>query len=259
MAPALNVLLAEDNPVNQEVAIGLLETLECAVTVVENGEEAVDAAAGGGFDLVLMDCQMPVMDGLDATRAIRKALPGAERLPIVALTAEVLDDVKSACLDAGMDDLLGKPFSRQEMEAMLLRWRSDPGFAESTEPEIAAAPQTSSIDLAPIETLRALDPENERGLLGRAIAKFIDYSDELMVRFADVVSRADVAEVSRIAHSLKSSSANLGASTVSRQCAEIEKLTSRGQLPQDMVTRLHGLQAAVRTARQDLLALAGSE
>ncbi|MGI9418698.1 MAG: response regulator [Geminicoccaceae bacterium] len=260
MAPALNVLLAEDNPVNQEVAIGLLETLDCAVTVVENGEEAVDAATGGGFDLVLMDCQMPIMDGLDATRAIRKASSaGAERLPIVALTAEVLNDVKSACLDAGMDDLLGKPFSRQEMEAMLLRWRSDPDFAKPAEPEIAAAPQASSIDLAPIETLRALDPENERGLVGRAIAKFVDYSDELMVRFADVVSRADVAEVSRIAHSLKSSSANLGASAVSRQCAEIEKLTACGQLPDDMTTRLHDLQAAVRTARQDLLALAGSE
>ncbi|MEM7041224.1 MAG: response regulator [Pseudomonadota bacterium] len=255
--PSVNVLLAEDNPVNQEVALGLLEALDCAVTVVENGKEAVDAAGNGGFDLVLMDCQMPIMDGLEATRAIRMASKDDQRPPIVALTANDFDDAKSECLAAGMDDLLGKPFTHKELASLLQRWRPGPSdrLQEAPDADVDAQPRESSIDLAPIEALRSLDPSGERQLLHRAIAKFMEYSDDLLTRFENAVATGDAAETSRMAHSLKSSSANLGATDVSRHCAEIEKLAASGSLPNDIGERLTALLSAHRVARQDLLKL----
>ena len=250
------MLLAEDNPVNQEVAIGLLETLNCAVTVVENGKEAVEAAAGGVFDLVLMDCQMPVMGGLEATQAIRAADDRDKRLPIVALTANDFEGARAECVAAGMDDLLGKPFSRQDLFTLLQRWRPAPAAPQPAAPAAAAEPRTSSLDPVPLETLQALDPGGERGLLQRAITKFVDYADESIARLADVVNKGDVADVSRIVHSLKSSSANLGAADVARQCAELEKLTADGALPDDIDQRLTALQNAHEAAKRDLLLLA---
>ncbi|MGI9486141.1 MAG: response regulator, partial [Geminicoccaceae bacterium] len=151
----MNILLAEDNPVNQEIAVGLLESLDCAVAVVENGKEAVDAVTNKAFDLVLMDCQMPVMDGLDATRAIREAATDEERLPIVALTANDFDNIRAECLAAGMDDLLGKPFTRQELNALLQRWSPSIASEPAAEPTVALETQTSTLDPKPIEMLRS--------------------------------------------------------------------------------------------------------
>lgn len=249
------MLLAEDNPVNQEIAAGLLETLDCAVTLVENGREAVEAVADQAFDLVLMDCQMPIMDGLDATRAIREAAADDERLPIVALTANDFDNVRSECLAAGMNDLLGKPFTRQELMSLLQRWRPVIISEPATEPTPVVEARTSTLDLKPIEALRSLDPDGGRRFLQRAITKFVDYSDELVTRLASAIAANDVSEVSRIAHSMKSSSANLGATDLARHCATIEKLTRDGDLPGDIDQTLLALQTAHRLARTDLLLL----
>ena len=251
----MNVLLAEDNPVNQEIAVGLLESLECAVTVVENGKDAVDAATENAFDLILMDCQMPIMDGLDAAHAIRNAATEDDRMPIVALTANDFDHVRADCLAAGMDDLLGKPFTRQELDALLQRWRPQAISAPTPEPATALEGQTSTLNLEPIEALRSLDPDGGRRLVHRAIIKFVDYSDELVTRLAAAIAADDVAEATRIAHSMKSSSANLGATDLARQCADLEKLAADGRLPDDVDQRLAKLQAAHRSARSDLLQL----
>ncbi|WP_207886440.1 ATP-binding protein [Pseudomonas sp. 30_B] len=115
------VLLVEDNPVNQLVAKGLLQKLGCIVAVAANGEEALAQLGDGAFDLVLMDCNMPVMDGYQATQAIRESgrWPG---LPVIALTANVLPDERERCRSAGMDDYLAKPFHRDELAAILERW-----------------------------------------------------------------------------------------------------------------------------------------
>lgn len=251
----MNVLLAEDNPVNQEIAAGLLELLDCTVTVVENGRDAVDAAAGEIFDLLLMDCQMPVMNGLDATRAIRTASADGRRLPIVALTAENIDEARAACLDAGMDDLLGKPFTRADLASLLQRWRPAAEPRAPTAPIAAQATEGPALDPAPLEALRALDPAGERGLLQRAIQKFLAYSDEAVSHLAKASRDGDVSNLSRIAHSLKSSSASLGATDLSRQCAAIEKLTADGHLPKDIAPRLEALQAAQQQASHDLRSL----
>jgi CheY-like chemotaxis protein len=124
------VLLAEDNPVNQVVALHMLENLGCQVETVADGREAVEAVLETGFDLVLMDCQMPEMDGYAATALIReqgRAEGGeAASTPIIALTAHAMDGDRDRCLAAGMDDYLAKPFTQDQLSEVLRRWMKQP-------------------------------------------------------------------------------------------------------------------------------------
>ena len=134
--PALNarVLLVEDNAVNAEIALAMLQGLGCTVTPASNGEEAVAHFGQGTFDIILMDCQMPGMDGFEATSYIRSveaaqlATGGKlRRTPIVALTANALSGDRERCISAGMDDHLGKPFTRAQLHATVARWLGRPG------------------------------------------------------------------------------------------------------------------------------------
>jgi CheY-like chemotaxis protein len=130
------ILLAEDNPVNQEVAVALIGSAGLTVDVAADGQQAVDMVKAGDYALVLMDVQMPVMDGLDATRAIRNLPQGAE-LPILAMTANAFDDERRRCLDAGMDDHVAKPVVAEQLFATLYDWLSgarttDKGGASNT-------------------------------------------------------------------------------------------------------------------------------
>lgn len=115
------VLLVEDNAVNRTVVLAMLQSLGCEVDVAVNGEQAVSMARAGNHALILMDCRLPVMDGYQATRQIRQ-IPGLETLPIVALTANVLQGDRDACLQAGMDDYLAKPFKHADLQQILQRW-----------------------------------------------------------------------------------------------------------------------------------------
>jgi CheY-like chemotaxis protein len=116
------VLLAEDNPINQSLALRLLEKLGCRVDVANDGREAVAAAARADYALIFMDCQMPEMDGFEATAAIRKVERPPRRVPIIALTASAMQGDREACLGAGMDDYLSKPLRFGDMERALRRW-----------------------------------------------------------------------------------------------------------------------------------------
>ena len=131
------VLVAEDNPVNQKLAIRLLQQLGLEVDLAGHGVEAVARALATRYDAIFMDCQMPEMDGYDATRELRKREPAGRRTPIVAMTANVMDGDRERCLEAGMDDHVAKPVTRQALVAALERWVGPrdraPGPAE-TEP-----------------------------------------------------------------------------------------------------------------------------
>jgi CheY-like chemotaxis protein len=118
------ILVAEDNPINQMVAEGILESLGFKATLVANGLEALHALEAERFDVVLMDCQMPVMSGFDATRAIRAESSRVHdrTIPVIALTANAMDEDRDQCAAAGMDDYLSKPFSPDALEAMLEKW-----------------------------------------------------------------------------------------------------------------------------------------
>ncbi|MFT4975566.1 MAG: two-component system sensor histidine kinase/response regulator, partial [Myxococcota bacterium] len=118
---SVRLLLAEDNLINQRVIRYLIEREGCAYTLVENGLRAVEAFAEGDYDMILMDCQMPELDGFEATRQIR-ALPGGRDVPIVAMTALAFKEDRGRCLDAGMSDYLAKPLTRETLAPMLDRW-----------------------------------------------------------------------------------------------------------------------------------------
>jgi CheY-like chemotaxis protein len=116
------VLVVEDQELNREVADGMLTSFGLEVDAAEHGRQALAKLAAGRYDVVLMDCQMPVMDGYSATRELRQVEAGSTRTPVIALTADMTDAARAACFAAGMDDYLGKPFTRATLHAVLSRW-----------------------------------------------------------------------------------------------------------------------------------------
>ena len=135
------VLLAEDNAVNRHVALAMLRSLGFSADTAVDGHEAVDATARVRYDVVLMDCHMPGMDGFSATAMIRErdALTGAPRVPIVALTANAMTGDREACIAGGMDDYLSKPFTRAQLQALLERWATSAAPGIDTPPASAGA------------------------------------------------------------------------------------------------------------------------
>ena len=225
-----NILLVEDNLINQQVALGILQIQGYGVTVVNNGREALDAHAQGAFDLILMDCHMPEMDGFEATREIRGRERSSigKRVPIIALTANAMAQDREECLNTGMDDHLSKPFSLQTMQDMLDRWMPQ---AASMKSEPAAEPAARGpakaaevLDRQVLDQLSALlNPER----LARAINFYLVESPKLIQKLKQAAAANDAPEIVRSAHSLKSSSANLGASVLSRYCEDIEASARR--------------------------------
>ena len=249
-----HILLAEDNPVNVEVAKEYLTWFGCKVTVASNGLEAVAAMRSALFDLVFMDCQMPVMDGLTATRRIRamEKENGTPSIPVIALTANAFAEDRARCLDAGMNDYLSKPYSEDQLYKMLETWlqRGDAHSIqrlvidstdmamEPIEPvKMAAnadnetsepAPQTAAIavaapallDEAVLEPMRSKRPD----LLVRIVKAYLAYAPTAIADLALAAEDGDLERLGRQAHSLKSSSANLGAMGLSALCRDLERL-----------------------------------
>ncbi len=266
------VLVVEDNPVNQDVATGILENMGCTVVTAANGQAAVQRAAQETFDLVLMDCEMPVMDGFDATRRIReieRATGGSRggdaarsRLPIVALTAHALAEVRDRCLKAGMDDFLVKPFDEQQMLDMLGRWLTPSEAAltaERTEtPARDPVAPAKTLDLAAIDKIRAITGARGGALLQRVVAQFAATSSPLVAAMREKAADGDTDGVWRAAHSLKSSSAAVGAAVVAARCNHIETAAREDRiLPTDSV--LTGLDDELAAATRDLQALVDGE
>ncbi len=222
--PGARILLVEDNSVNQMVATGMLQTAGCKVEVAANGLEALERLGRNRYELVLMDCQMPEMDGYAATAQwrLREAHSGRHQL-IVALTANAMEGDRERCVVAGMDDYLAKPFRREQMLAVLRRHLRgvesgvkelrDPGASESADPQI---------DPAPLEGLRQLERNGAVGLVTKVVQAWIASSGELIGKLESSLMAGDRREFHRAAHTLKSSSANVGAATVSALAKQLE-------------------------------------
>ncbi len=224
----VHVLLAEDNLVNQEVVLGMLEVMSCEVELVENGLQAINACKNKEFDLVLMDYHMPDLDGLDASRQIReyeKSI-GREPVPIIALTADVQKGVKQQCEKAGMDDYLSKPFKRKELQEMIRKWASK---TDETAAHTISGNNNSGLaddevlDKAALQQLRDLSTLGGRDVLGKAIGHFLENAPGEIDKLSTAREKEDYDDLRLISHSLKSSSANLGAMSLSYLCAELEK------------------------------------
>lgn len=236
---ARRVLLAEDNPVNIEVARAMLESLELRVDCARNGEEALNAVrtgtGAGPYDCVLMDCQMPVMDGFAATAAIRREEREAGRgrvLPIIAITANALQGDREACLAAGMDDYLSKPFSQQELAAVIGRWMALPLAAtvhHDDEPprlprESVEVIQRDVINRSALEKIRMLSRERGDALVQKVINAYVDDTPQQLSTLRLAIDDMATGDVRRIAHTLKSASANVGADALAALCKEMEHL-----------------------------------
>jgi two-component system, sensor histidine kinase and response regulator len=224
----LRILLAEDNAVNQLVALRLLEKSGHTVVVAANGKKALEALDKASFDLILMDVQMPEMNGLDATRAIReRERQSGGRIPIIAMTAHAMKGDEEKCLASGMDDYLTKPIRTAELLAALDRISRDKGDSgvvlEPSSPTNSAEP---AIDLA--ATLERLD--GDRGLFDELVEVFRSECPKVMGEIRRALVVQDKERMERAAHTLKGSSANVGAIAVSQAAAEIENLAGAGNL-----------------------------
>jgi signal transduction histidine kinase/CheY-like chemotaxis protein/HPt (histidine-containing phosphotransfer) domain-containing protein len=233
------VLLAEDNEVNQILAMALLRSFGVEVCTVSSGREAMEVMQTRHFDVVLMDCQMPDMDGYAATVAIRRfeAANDASRTPIVAITANAIRGDREKCLTAGMDDYLSKPYSRQQLAIALSRWLPHQSImavdSESKVQEPVAGPQLfhPSINLSVIENVRAIAPSTGQALVNRLIKAYLDSAPRQLLELDQALTVMDASRLTQTAHALKSCSFNVGAENLAHLFREIECLGHTGDIP----------------------------
>lgn len=219
-----DVLVVDDNGVNQRIAVLMLERLGFRADVAADGLEAVEAISGTDYAAVLMDCQMPGMDGYEATREIRRRL-GGRRLPIIAMTANALTEDEARCLAAGMDDFLTKPVTLEGLAQVLKRWIG----GDQTSPRAAAANQQADTPLDPtmLAALYELDTRSgDDSTLPDLVRAFIDDGRARVKELYMAVRSGDHARVERVAHSLAGSSANFSAQRVARLCRKLESLAA---------------------------------
>jgi len=222
LAPPMRILLADDNAVNQRMALLLLERLSQTADVVSNGVEAVEAATRLPYDLILMDVLMPEMDGLEAMRRIREQLPPERQPRIVAMTANALSGDRERCLEAGMDDYVAKPIQLAELAQVIDRNR--PG---STSQSADASGNPGHYDSQTMDTLiAAAGPQGAALVLGTMIETAAKMLEELQ-RASDTSSRK---EVRRYAHSLKTNARTVGAHALAGELEQIETLAENDQL-----------------------------
>ncbi|MDZ7590490.1 MAG: response regulator [Rubrivivax sp.] len=232
-----HVLLAEDNGVNQVVARNMLKAMGCTYEIVANGRLALEALTAGTYDLVLMDCQMPQMDGYEATRAIREleAARGGNRTPVVALTANALVGDAEVCRASGMDDHLAKPYTRKQLAQVMKRWLPDDKVSHAAAPaQTADAPKSSTdddsvLDQAALDNIRAID-DGEGSVIREVIEMFLAEAPGHLQNLDAALERSDGAAVGQVAHALKSASFNVGAARLGETARDLERAGKAGDL-----------------------------
>ena len=223
---ARRILLVEDSPVNQELEGTHLEAHGYCVEVVGNGAEAVAACRKRRFDLVLMDLQMPEMDGLEAARQIRSEIPGYADVPILAMTADDSPEAASACRDVGMNDLITKPISRSSLVPAIARWlASDEGTSESQSgsPSPRNDEMHASAHAAPMDFERAVEEfGGKRALLDSLLDRFLE-EVEIQIRALErALVEDDWETLRREAHKTRGGAANLAAEPLASAAEQIE-------------------------------------
>ena len=237
------MLLVEDNEINQLVAQEMLAEAGLLVDVAENGKVAVEKVRTGNYDLVFMDMQMPVMDGLAATRQIRETR-SPDRLPIVAMTANAIEQDRRRCLEAGMNDTLTKPIDPDALWGALLRWIT-PVHRAAERP--AAAPAVAPSDewqgLAGLDAAAGLAAvRGNRKLYTGILRLFVQQQRDTPARIQDALAVGDLAEAERLAHTLKSVAANIGARPLGEAAGQVESALRNYDPPVIVQEKLRALE-----------------
>ena len=233
------VLLAEDNLVNQRVAVKMLEALGCAVEVVANGALALDALAVGQFDFVVMDCQMPVMDGFEAAATIRASEPADRHIPIIAMTANAMAGDRERCMAAGMDGYLSKPVRQEDLAAEVSRWLpAAPDADREAEPPrplmaprapvVSAESGSTLVDREQLQVLREIAGVEADAFLAEVVAAFVSDGSAEVAAIVAAVAAANPTALMHGAHRLKGSAQNMGCRAVAETAAALESLGVRG-------------------------------
>lgn len=234
------LLVAEDNKVNQKVILTLLNKLQCVADLAENGQQALDKLAQQSYDLVLMDCQMPVMDGYEATRVLRgnELTHKGIRTPVVALTAHAASGEREKCLSAGMDDFLSKPVARADLAKMLARWLGDIAAQalDTTPPTIAKTnadtPKSKNDNATPVwdeaSALKHLDNDHE--LLQEMIALFLSEAPARILELKQALTQDDLVALADAAHAIKGMAGHFCAASLVDQAADLEQNARHGDL-----------------------------
>jgi len=217
------ILLAEDDLINQQVAAGLLKKLKIEPDFAMDGEEVLEKVKANDYDLILMDCQMPKMDGFEATRQLRDA-PNSRNIPIVALTANAQQSDRERCIESGMDDFLPKPFEFKDLISMLNRWLPDAGHAIPDDFDTAIETIKDNVmNFSVLDELAAAIPDNFSDI----IESFVTDTAERMSQLQQHLRKDEFNEAALIVHSLKSSSASLGAMALSKSAIKLESLIKK--------------------------------
>lgn len=263
--PQLRILLAEDNLINQEVTVDLLQQIAVQVDVANDGAEAVALAEKMHYDIVLMDMQMPVMDGLEATRRIR-AMAGWATVPIIALTANAFDEDRERCRQAGMNDHLGKPIDATAVLRTLLHWLTLPAEALPVTPvptPVVPEKPVPVIDIDdPLNALRGLPGididsglhylAGNRAVYRRMLRRYIDMNIDIVVRIDKALCADDFENARLFSHSLKGSSATLGLTAVQAAALAIEMAVREKQAPADIRSLLPALATALEQSQAQI-------
>lgn len=257
----IRVLVAEDNVVNQQVAVLMLQARGYQVDVVNNGKEALDALARAAYDVVLMDCQMPEMDGFEATAQIRAREGPRRHTPIIALTAHALRGEREKCIAAGMDDYLAKPLTPDALYSTLRRWLPTmrPHAPEARTPAVETPPAEEAepiLNLGVLENLRQLQAPGEPDLVPQLIDLYLADVPVRLDTLRQALAHGDGARLAQTAHTLKGSSANMGASRVARVCLELERCGKANDMLSAAEWLAH-LEQEIERVRQVLLQIRG--
>jgi CheY-like chemotaxis protein/HPt (histidine-containing phosphotransfer) domain-containing protein len=242
---SLQILLAEDNAVNQKVALRLLERLGYSADVASDGLEAIEAVARGRYDVVLMDVQMPELDGLEASRRICERWPDT-RPHIIAMTANALPEDREACVAAGMDDYVAKPIRSEQLAEALKR------VAPARQDAVPAAQHPQGLVAgAALESLRELGGDD---FLAEVIDTFLADAPALLATLHHALAEGGIAELRRAAHTLKSNGATLGAGEFTERCRALEQEAREGRLEDasDLVARIEEQYGLLERALEEL-------
>ena len=228
----LRILIAEDNLVNQEVCRGMFAKFEYQTTIVSDGGQALKEIERSPYDIIFMDCQMPGMDGYEATRQIRRSKCAGARAIIIAMTADVLQGSREKCIQAGMDDYIGKPFKQAELREVLTKWtgvlRGEPETSGNDRVESQAPPifPEMIIDTERIKEINNIRSHSRPSILARVVRHFQDDVPRKIAAMREGVVLHDHQTLRRVAHALRGSSAQVGANIAAKLCERIELLAT---------------------------------